>query len=211
MVDDNELDPNVAENADAVDGDDAPAPGPVYKTPAAVALNKSAPILVISFAFLLNVVGMAFTVHSLRVSHRSLASRFDELDADAAKDDGLDMIDDPSILRERGDTEALREIAAQLEKRGQHGAASRIRGMALKLDGIERQEWGHYKEALDEFRGGRTRLARRRFYQILARGDEPGTRWSHIADAARFDIGLTLVKEAEWFAVLGNDEGGNER
>ena len=96
-----------------------------------------------------------------------------------------------------GHAAKLLDIANRLHEMGERESARRLRAAAQRLLMDKEGELGAFRLALDHLEEGRTREARRSFYQILACGDQPGTGWGALANRSRFLIGVTLSEQAD--------------
>jgi hypothetical protein len=144
-------------------------------------------ILVIAAAFGLNLAGLGIVAWVVQDGQRRTAP--------AAAPATMPR-PEPEPVTDTDRVEELLGVALRLERLGETESARRIRATAQALLLERNEEEGVYQLAVHLLDQGRPREARRMLYRILARADQPGTRWGELAVRARFLIGRTLAAEA---------------
>ncbi len=148
-------------------------------------------ILVTIAALGLNIGALAIVITSVSSTRDQVVRHLTENRAEA-------VVEEPASLPTHGGSvDDLLAIADDLEQLGQLESARHIRASAQRLLVAQTEEDGAFDFAIRLLESGHPREARRALYRILARADQPGTRWGELATQARFLIGKSLSMEAD--------------
>jgi len=150
-------------------------------------------ILVTVAALGFNIAALAIVVKSVNNTRDQMFLTLAETRAEARA-----AVEEPEPPPEYGGgVDELLALADELEQLGQVEGARTLRANAHRQLVARSEEDGAFDYAIRLLESGHAREARRALYRIIARADQPGTRWGELAARARFLIGKSLSAEAD--------------
>jgi hypothetical protein len=149
-------------------------------------------ILVTVGALGLNLAALAIVVSSVATTREEVVQHLT-----TSRPEPVEKPAPAPLPTEGGRVDELLAIADQLEQTGEVESARQVRAAARRLLVARSEENGAFDYAVRLLESGHPREARRALYRVLARADQPGTRWGELSARARFLIGETLAREAD--------------